>query len=49
VVTLGLVLPPGARERFTATLGRVESFTRWPGWVLAALLFYTLTRWFGLC
>jgi len=49
VVTAGLLLPPGAREGFTGWLGRVESFTRWPAWALAALLFYTLTRWFGLC
>lgn len=49
VVAGGLLLPGGTRQRFTGWLGRVESFTRWPAWVLGGLLLYTLTRWFGLC
>jgi hypothetical protein len=49
VVGVGLVLPAAPRIRYTRVLGRLEAISRWPAWVLAGLLLYTLTRWFTIC
>ena len=49
VVATGLLLPVRMRTGFVRRLGRFESFTRWPAWVLAGMVLYTLTRWLGVC
>ncbi len=49
LVGIGLVLPGRARRRYVEGLGRIELFTRWPAWILSAMLLYTLTRWLGIC
>ena len=38
VVTAGLLLPGGAGRRFAGWLGRIESFTRWPAWVMCRIV-----------